>query len=295
MELESTSALQRFERVEAERARAARTRAGRALVVRGGGRVAVDAASRALVFVAHDAGDPRIPQPFLGVDEGDAPLYAHFVDDDDEAAHATLGLEPGAFIWHDPRMDLGRFSAAEREALVTAVALARWSRAERFCSLCAAPLLWEPDGRTKRCTRETAPHRHFPRTDPATIVLVHDGDWVLLGRQSTWPPGMYSTIAGFIEAGESAEDAVAREVFEEVGVRVDDVRYVGSEAWPFPRSLMLGYTARATTHEVRVGEELEDARWFSRHELAVMQARVREQLPHLETIARRLMADWLAA
>jgi len=154
--------------------------------------------------------------------------------------------------------------------------------------------VWESDGRTKRCTRDPPPHRHFPRTDPATIVLVHDGNRVLLGRQATWPPGMYSTLAGFVEAGESAEAAVAREVFEEVGVRVDDVRYAGSEAWPFPRSLMLGYTARAATDEIRVGDELEDARWFSRTELAVMQARLRDTSPHFETIARRLMADWLA-
>ena len=113
------------------------------------------------------------------------------------------------------------------------------------------------------CTNTSCRHEQFPRLDPAIIVLVTDGTRVLLGRQAAWPPGRYSTIAGFVEPGESLEDAVAREVAEETGVRVDEVRYHSSQPWPFPSSLMLGFTARASTHEVRLeDEELEDARWF---------------------------------
>jgi NAD+ diphosphatase len=186
---------------------------------------------------------------------------------------------------------LGRFAGAERARVLRALALAQWSNENRFCCNCGAPLRWDENDRTKSCTNPEESHRHFPRTDPATIMLVHDGERALLGRQKSWPPGMYSTLAGFVEPGESAEDAVVREVFEETGVRVGDVEYFGSESWPFPRSLMLGFTARAQTTEIRIGDELDDARWFTRDEIAAMQARVRERLPHFDTIARRLLAQ----
>jgi NAD+ diphosphatase len=104
---------------------------------------------------------------------------------------------------------------------------------------------------------------------------------------------MYSTLAGFIEPGESAEAGVAREVLEETGVRVDDVRYFGSESWPFPRSLMLGYTARAVTHDIAIGDEMDDVRWFTRAEVVAMQATVSERLPYFDTIARRLLRSWV--
>ncbi len=286
--------LTHFERVEEHRVLEARAHAGRAFVMRGA-RVALAAASGRPVVAHHSPGDPRTPHAFLGLDGDGGPLYVHLFDDDaPDADVARLGLDPSDIHWDDLRMHLGRYAPAEREALVTALALARWSRSMRFCPACARALVWDRGGRTKSCTREPNAHRHFPRTDPATIVLVYDGARVLLGRQATWPPGMYSTLAGFVEVGETAEGSVTREVFEEVGVRVDDVRYVASEAWPFPRSLMLGFTARAQTFDVRIGDELEDARWFTQTELAAMQAQMTTARPYFDTIARRLMAGWLA-
>ena len=120
----------------------------------------------------------------------------------------------------------------------------------------------------RECRDEACRSKHFPRTDPAIIVLVHHGDRCLVGRQSSWPKGMYSTLAGFVEPGESLEQAVAREVHEESGVRITDVRYFRSQPWPFPSSLMLGFIARATTTEIDVqDDELEDARWITREQL----------------------------
>jgi NAD+ diphosphatase len=204
---------------------------------------------------------------------------------------AALGVTDDA-RFSDVMTQLGRFEGAERARVLQALALAQWSNENRFCSNCGASLLWNAGDHTKSCTNPEVAHRHFPRTDPATIMLVTDGERALLGRQKNWPPGMYSTLAGFVEPGESAEDAVVREVFEETGVRAGDVRYFASESWPFPRSLMLGFVARAKTFDVRSGDELEDARWFTRDEVAAMQSRVRERLPYFETIARRLLAEF---
>jgi NAD+ diphosphatase len=208
----------------------------------------------------------------------------------EEEALASFGAGDGA-RFSDVMTQLGRFSGAERARVLRALALAQWSHDNRFCSNCGAPLRWDANDRTKSCTNPERTHRHFPRTDPATIMLVHDGERALLGRQKTWPPGMYSTLAGFVEPGETAEEAVVREVFEETGVRVRDVSYFGSESWPFPRSLMLGFIARAETTEVSIGDELDDARWFTRDEIVAMQVSVRERLPHFDTIARRLLAE----
>jgi NAD+ diphosphatase len=132
--------------------------------------------------------------------------------------------------------------------------------------------------------------QHHPRTDPVVIMLVTDGDRALLGRQAQWPAGRYSALAGFVEPGESLEEAVAREVREEAGVRVDDVRYRSSQPWPFPTSLMLGFSARWAGGEpvVRDGE-LEDVGWFARQ--AIVDGDV--QLPPPTAIARRLIDEWL--
>ena len=129
----------------------------------------------------------------------------------------------------------------------------------------------------------------FPRVDPAIIVLVSDGDRCLLGRQPSWPEGMYSTVAGFAEPGESLEDAVRREVYEETNVHVGEVRYHSSQPWPFPSSLMIGFLAQATSSEIRLNDaELEDAQWFTREDL-------RSDFPKLPSsvsIARRLVDHW---
>jgi NAD+ diphosphatase len=142
-----------------------------------------------------------------------------------------------------------------------------WHRRHRHCGACGAETAAREGGHLRVCRAESCSTQHFPRTDPAVIMLVHDGDHCLLGRQKTWPKGMYSTLAGFVEPGETLEEAVAREVEEESGVHVEHVRYFRSQPWPFPSSLMVGFTARARTRELRASDELEDARWFSRTEL----------------------------
>jgi NAD+ diphosphatase len=169
-----------------------------------------------------------------------------------------------------------------------------WHARHRFCGVCGAPTESVEAGHVRRCTSPACGASHFPRTDPAVIMLVHDGDRALLGRQKIWPPGMYSTLAGFVEPGESLEETVAREVFEESGIRVAEVRYHSSQPWPFPASLMIGFHAAAASREIRMDQsELEDCGWFSRAELRDF-GRQGKALPRADSIARRLIEDWLA-
>ena len=138
----------------------------------------------------------------------------------------------------------------------------------RFCGNCGARLVPERGGHVLRCSNAACAQESFPRMDPAIIVMVSDGERALLGRQASWPAGRYSTIAGFVEPGESLEDAVVREVAEETGVAVHGIRYHSSQPWPFPASLMVGFQARcAPQASIHVGGELEDARWFTRAEI----------------------------
>jgi NAD+ diphosphatase len=172
---------------------------------------------------------------------------------------------------------------------VAAVALANWHATHRCCPRCGAPTELIDGGWVRRCTSDGS--EHFPRTDPAVIVLIHDGgDRCLLGRQPSWPRGRYSTLAGFVEPGESLEQAVVREIREESSVTVGDVVYKGSQPWPFPASLMLGFEARVLSGEAAVGDdELEDVRWFSRDDLR----RGEPPLPPSASIAHWLVQGWL--
>jgi NAD+ diphosphatase len=164
-----------------------------------------------------------------------------------------------------------------------------WRRRHRYCGSCGAPARSESAGHVMKCTSPACGAEQFPRLDPAIIVLVSDGERALLGRQAAWPAGQYSTIAGFVEPGESLEDAVAREVMEETGVAVTDAHYHSSQPWPFPSSLMVGFTARAGTDAVpRADEELEDVRWFTREEIAAGHPR----LPPPQSVSFRLIEDW---
>ena len=176
---------------------------------------------------------------------------------------------------------------------VHAIALANWHASHTHCPRCGAPTELAAAGSQRRCTRDAS--AHFPRTDPAVIVVVTDpDDRALLGRQGTWPVGRFSTLAGFVEPGESAERAVVREVAEEAGVGVDDVTYLGSQPWPFPASLMLGFTARCGQRQPARpdGTELAEARWFSRDELTEQIARGELVVPPSISIARRLVEHW---
>lgn len=176
-------------------------------------------------------------------------------------------------------------------------AVAGWHSLARFCSLCGHPTAIRPGSLAQTCTNPECGAQHFPRVNPAMIVLVHHagthGDKCLLGRQSTWQPRVYSALSGYVEPGESAEDAVLREVMEETGIRVCDVRYFSSQPWPFSGSLMLGFHARATTTNIHIDKtELEDARWFARHEIPALLASGEFALPSTETIARQLFDAW---
>jgi NAD+ diphosphatase len=175
--------------------------------------------------------------------------------------------------------------------LVHAVGLANWHAAHPCCARCGAPTDVAKGGSIRRCPVDGS--EHFPRTDPAVIMLVTDGgDRCVLGRQPIWPAGRYSTLAGFVEPGESAEQAVIREVIEETGLQVRDVTYRGSQPWPFPASLMLGYRAICDADAAPVAQdgELEDARWFTKAELRDAKGTL---LPTPVSIAWHLITDWL--
>lgn len=178
----------------------------------------------------------------------------------------------------------------EAGLLAYARALSIWRSRQRFCGVCGFSAVPERAGHVIRCTNPVCQHEFFPRLDPAIIVLVTDGERALLGRQASWPAGRYSTIAGFVEPGESLEDAVAREVLEETAVEVTGVRYHSSQPWPFPSSLMIGFQATAEPGSlVRVTGELEAAAWFTRQEIESGAALV----PPSHAISYRLIAAWL--
>lgn len=181
-------------------------------------------------------------------------------------------------------------SGEEAGLLAYARALSLWRARQRYCGACGAATVPRRGGHCMRCSNEGCAQEFFPRLDPAIIVLVTDGERALLGRQATWPAGRYSTIAGFVEPGESLEDAVAREVMEETGVPTLGCRYDSSQPWPFPASLMIGFRAWARPDSpARVNGELEDARWFSREEIHAGAA----LLPPVHSISRRLIGAWM--
>ncbi len=178
----------------------------------------------------------------------------------------------------------------ESGLLAYARALSIWRARHRHCGVCGAPTIATRAGHILSCTNTACAQELFPRLDPAIIVLVSDGERALLGRQPSWPPRRYSTIAGFVEPGESLEDAVIREVAEETGVAVTGVRYDSSQPWPFPSSLMIGFRARAAPGSgVRVSGELEDARWFTRAQLNSGEVLA----PPTQSISWRLIETWL--
>jgi NAD+ diphosphatase len=178
-----------------------------------------------------------------------------------------------------------------------AIGVAEWLRATRFCPRCGSRLEVRLAGHELECVE--CHHRQFPRTDPAVIMAISRGEpgspeeELLLGRQDRWPEGRYSTLAGFLEPGESLEDAVRREVAEEAGVVVGEVAYFGNQPWPLPASLMLGFRGRAVSGEIRVdGVELQDARWFTRSAMRDETAAGTLVLPGGVSISRSLVEDW---
>ncbi len=208
----------------------------------------------------------------------------------------TLPPLAGAGRFADLRSIGPLLPQAEGSLLAYARGLTHWHRRHRFCGVCGSPTESADAGHLRRCANPDCGAEHFPRTDPAVIMAVAHRDRLLLGRQASWPPGMHSVLAGFVEPGESLEEAVAREVLEEVGVAVVDVRYLSSQPWPFPASIMLGFTAEALGPELRIDKsEIDRADWYSRAELRASPEDERFRLPRRDSIARRLVDDWIAA
>ncbi|QGN46340.1 NAD(+) diphosphatase [Micromonospora sp. WMMD558] len=230
---------------------------------------------------------------FLGLDAGE-PVFAVDLSGLTEDAARQLA---GATAVTDVRRLVGRLTPAEAATQAYARGLLHWHRQQRYCGTCGAPTEARDAGHVRRCAAVHCGRLFFPRIEPAIIVLMEapgPPGRCLLARHAGAPEGAYSTLAGFVEVGESLEDAVRREMAEEAGVVVTDVAYQGSQAWPFPAGLMVGFRAIAASEEVRVdGHELLEARWFTRAELRERVAAGRP-LGRLDSIDHHLLNRWLA-
>jgi len=238
------------------------------------------------------------PNPiFLGIRPKGGSLFAADLSarptEEDALTSLALSTDQARFI--PLRQYDGSLSAEDRALLFYSRSLTHWQAEQRFCNRCGSPTSPEEAGHVMACSNPSCAAKHFPRTDPATIMLVHNSGHCLLGRQPSWPEGMYSTLAGFVEPGESLEEAVFREVKEESGIEVKNIQYFGSQPWPFPQSLMFGFTAEAATKEITSGAELEDVRWFDVSEAREMLRKLAGRFPHLDTIARRLIRHWVSS
>lgn len=223
----------------------------------------------------------------LGIGAG----HAWFSVSLDEATARTIeSREQARFVGlRHAAAVLDRHSAG---LLAYAKAMHYWQHRHRFCGVCGHRNRLVEAGHRAECTNPDCARHTFPRIDPAIIVLVDDGERCLLGRQPQWPRGRYSAIAGYVEPGESLEEAVTREVAEETGIRIATASYHSSQPWPFPGTTMLGFHASAADTTIRVGEELEDARWWPIDELTSAVASGELLLPFEYSIAYRLIADW---
>lgn len=230
--------------------------------------------------------------PFAGIDVNELVLLGEYqglaIFTTEVEAESPPALDNGA-EFADLRLAAALLPHEEAGLVAYARAMISFRHRHRFCGSCGAPTAPQQNGRVMVCQRPGCGTEFFPRVDPAVIVLVTEGDRALLGRQPDWPSGRYSAIAGFVEPGESLEDAVRREVLEETGIQAGAMIYQSSQPWPFPRSLMLGFRAEALTTEIRLGDrELEDARWFHRDEL-----KGGAMMPFSQSIAYRLIQEWL--
>jgi NAD+ diphosphatase len=262
--------------------------------------------NRDSLVVKREASGPRV---LLGIDEAlkfGANPGTVFLGLRDGAPVFGMGISPAAVETLLTREDVtvtelrgmvmqGVVPAPQLSAIAMAKSLVNWHQRHGYCANCGSRTAMREGGWKRDCPNCKA--EHFPRTDPVVIMLVTSGAKVLLGRQKHFPPGMYSCLAGFVEVAETIEDAVRREIFEESGVRCTDVRYYMTQPWPYPSSLMIGCTARATTEDIVVDRtELEDARWFDRREATLMIKREHPDGlagPHPFAIAHHLLARWL--
>lgn len=227
---------------------------------------------------------------FLGLDREQAPWFALELSSElEQQWQSQLDAELA-----DLRAAAALLPAPQAGTAAYARALLHWQKQTRFCARCGAKTLLSGSGHRALCTNPACAAEWFPRTDAAIITIVHDGQRCLLGRQPSWPEKRFSTLAGFLEPGESLEQAVAREVFEEVGVVVDRSHYFASQPWPFPASIMVGFIAEAKHQPVRLSDEIVEAGWFSAEELEQNVAAGDMLLSPKLSISRALIEHWCA-
>ncbi len=246
-----------------------------------------------LVFLGLDDGVACFAQDISAwaPEAGAEAVQAGFFDAS-EQRHPAL---PPDHVFAELRGAMTRLTPREAELLATAKALLQWHASHGFCATCGAVSLMAMAGWQRTCASCGA--HHFPRTDPVVIMLVTRGNSVLVGRSPGWPHGMYSLLAGFVEPGETMEAAVRREVFEEVGLRVGAVRYLASQPWPFPASLMFGCHGEALDSAITIDPgEIEHALWLTREEMVTVMAGAHPEIraPRKGAIAHFLVAAWLA-
>lgn len=227
---------------------------------------------------------------FLGEDETGAPVFAI-----DVASTTALDDSPlnGLGVFEDFRVTAMGLGPFEGGAAATARAMFEWHRHHRFCSRCGAPSCAVDAGWKRSCDACRA--EHFPRTDPVVIMLAVRDDRCLLGRQRAWEPRLWSCLAGFVEPGETLEQAAAREVLEETGIHCGRAEYLFGQPWPFPSSLMLGLLLEALDDTITVDDELEDARWFTRDEAIAMLERTHPTwfAPPRFAVAHHVLRAWI--
>jgi NAD+ diphosphatase len=279
------SRLDRADHVRADPDRLAALKAKGARLLRLDGLLPVLGAGDALQWVPIEHAQDGAELVFLGLCEGRG-MFAAVPDEGDDAPPYAIRN-----VWDV----LGRLNPDDLATYGGARSLVDWHARHRFCARCGGTTRLAKGGWQRDCTRCDA--QHFPRVDPVAIMLVEHEDRLLLGRGERFPPRRYSALAGFVEPGESIEEAVAREVFEEAGVRVRDVRYVSSQPWPFPSQLMIGCHAFADSAELEIDTtELEEVHWFTRDEIAAAMAgdeSGRLLTPPSVAIAHQLLKWWL--
>lgn len=257
-------------------------------------RLLADAATRVLdVAEGRAPVDPDLHLMLRAPVAGDDPAHAAYLGDDPAGtSYVVVRGATAAEGWRSLREVGAALDDHEAALLAEGVALTNWHATHQYCPRCGAPTEVGQAGWTTVCTSDGS--EHYPRTDPAVIMAVVDADdRLLLGHGTSWPPGRMSTLAGFVEPGESLEAAVRREVVEEVGVVIGDVVYRGSQPWPFPASVMLGFRAYAETTEISVdGSEVDEARWFTRDSMLAAIERGELLMSPSISISRRLIEDW---
>lgn len=224
---------------------------------------------------------------FLGISNNNTSYFLFEITDKEK----DLLKEFGEFS--ELRKALLYLNEFDRNILLYSRAMFYWYSRHKYCGACGSMTISEQAGNLLVCSNENCKQNHFPRTDPAIIVLVTKDGKCLLGHNKAWPGKRYSTLAGFVEPGESLEDAVKREVFEESGINVKNIKYVASQPWPFPSSLMLGFIAEAINENIIIDDnELEHAAWFSREEIKERLLNKTIMMPFKISIAFKLISKW---